>query len=262
MKKYLAYLRCGFLDGCAYRQYFITGMLSNFIQTVVLFFVWKSIFNYQEVINGYTWEIMKQYVFVSFLCNSIFSMGFEMDAAERIIKGDIILDLLKPVSYRAMLFCRMLGTAGMEFAATFVLVGGIYLFVNGIQYLDFFRTVLFFIALLMGMGVKFCIQYLFSLMCFYTDNAYGVSKARETLTNFFSGALVPLAMFPGILREAVNFLPFRGIVYTPCCIFIGFFSIRESIFNILLQLVWIAVLGGLGTLLGKKAFSVISMYGG
>ena len=114
----------------------------------------------------------------------------------------------------------------------------------------------------MGMGVKVCIQYLFSLMCFYTDNAYGVSKARETLTNFFSGALVPLAMFPGILREAVNFLPFRGIVYTPCCIFIGFFSIRESIFNILLQLVWILVLGGLGTLLGKKAFSVISMYGG
>ena len=110
--------------------------------------------------------------------------------------------------------------------------------------------------------MKFCIQYLFSLMCFYTDNAYGVSKARETLTNFFSGALVPLAMFPGILREAVNFLPFRGIVYTPCCIFIGFFSIRESIFNILLQLVWILVLGGLGTLLGKKAFSVISMYGG
>ena len=55
MKKYLAYLRCGFLEGCAYRQYFITGMLANFIQAVVLFFVWKSIFNYQEVINGYTW---------------------------------------------------------------------------------------------------------------------------------------------------------------------------------------------------------------
>ena len=43
MKKYLAYLRCGFLDGCAYRQYFITGMLANFIQAVVLFFVWKTI---------------------------------------------------------------------------------------------------------------------------------------------------------------------------------------------------------------------------
>ena len=39
MKKYLAYLRCGFLEGCAYRQYFITGMLANFIQAVVLFFV-------------------------------------------------------------------------------------------------------------------------------------------------------------------------------------------------------------------------------
>lgn len=262
MKKYLAYLRCGFLDGCAYRQYFITSMLANFIQAIVLFFVWKSIFIYQDVINGYTWEIMKQYVFISFLCNSVFSMRFEMGAAERIINGDIILDLLKPVSYRGMLFFRMLGTSGMEFTVTFILVGGSYLFVNGVQYLDFFRTALFLIALLMGVGVKFCIQYIFSLMCFYTDNAYGVSKARETLTNFFSGALVPLAMFPGGLEEIVSFLPFGGIVYTPCCIFIGFFSFRESILHIFLQFIWILLLGGFGTLLGKKAFSVISMYGG
>ena len=71
MKKYLAYIRCGFLEGCAYRSTFITGMLANFIQAVVLYYVWKSIFMYQEVVNGYTWEIMKQYVFVAFLCNSL-----------------------------------------------------------------------------------------------------------------------------------------------------------------------------------------------
>ncbi len=157
MKKYLAYIRCGFLEGCAYRSTFITGMLANFIQAVVLYYVWKSIFTYQDVVNGYTWEIMKQYVFVAFLCNSVFSMGFEMSIAERIVKGDIILDLLKPLSYRGMLFFRMLGTAGLEFAATFVLIGSVYLAVNGLQYLSGMRTALFLISLFLGMGVKFCI---------------------------------------------------------------------------------------------------------
>ncbi len=156
----------------------------------------------------------------------------------------------------------MLGTAGLEFAATFVLIGSVYLAVNGLQYLSGMRTALFLISLFLGMGVKFCIQYLFSLLCFYTDNSYGVTKAREILTNFFSGALIPLAMFPGVLRDVVNVLPFQGIIYTPCCIFIGTFSAGESMMSILLQIVWIAVLGLLGTLFGKKAFGVISMYGG
>lgn len=262
MKKYFAYIRCGFLEGCAYRNTFITGMLANFIQAVVLYYVWKSIFAYQEIVNGYTWEIMKQYVFVAFLCNSVFSMGFEMGIAERIVKGDIILDLLKPLSYRGTLFFRMLGTAGLEFAATFVLVGSVYLAVNGVKFLSGIRTVLFLVSLFLGMGVKFCIQYIFSLLCFYTDNSYGVTKAREILTNFFSGALIPLAMFPGILREIVNYLPFKGIIYTPCCIFIGTLSFGESIVGISLQIAWIIGLGLLGTLLGKKAFGVISMYGG
>lgn len=38
-KKYLAYIRCGFLEGCAYRSTFITGMLANFIQAIVLYYV-------------------------------------------------------------------------------------------------------------------------------------------------------------------------------------------------------------------------------
>ena len=62
MKKYMAYMRCGFLEGCAYRSNFITGMLANFIQAAVLYYVWRSIFRYQGVVNGYTWEIMRKCV--------------------------------------------------------------------------------------------------------------------------------------------------------------------------------------------------------
>ena len=262
MKKYMACFRCGFLNGCASRGYFLTGMLGNFIQAVVLYYVWKSVFAYHTTVNGFTWQLMKRYVFAAFLCSNVFSMGFEMETAQRIIQGDMILDLLKPVSYRGMLFFRMLGSAGMEIAATIVLVGGIYLAVNGVSSLLPVNSDLFFISLFLGMWIKFGIQYLFSLLCFYTDNAYGVTKAREVLTNFLSGALVPLAMFPGIFRQAVKWLPFSGILDTPCCIFLGMLTPREMLCRMLVQCLWIALLWAAGELLGKKAFGVISMYGG
>ena len=85
MKKYIACFRCGFLDGCASRGYFITRMLGNFIQAVVLYYVWKSVFAYHTTINGFTWQLMKRYVFAAFLCSNVFSMGFEMETAQRII---------------------------------------------------------------------------------------------------------------------------------------------------------------------------------
>ena len=124
------------------------------------------------------------------------------------------------------------------------------------------RVLLFFVSLFLGMGIKFGIQYLFSLLCFYTDNSYGVTKAREVLTNFFSGALLPLVMFPGVLRKVVEVLPFQGIVFTPCSIFIGTFSMEESLWRIGGQAVWIGVLWVCGTLFWKKASGVISLYGG
>lgn len=262
MKKYFSFMRCGFLEGCAYRNNFITGMLANFIQVAVLYYVWKSIFQYQTVVNGYTWELMRRYVFVAFLCNSAFSFRFEMNTAARIIKGDIIMDLLRPVHYREMLFFRMLGTAGMEFAVTLLLVGILYLAANGGVGITPLRTLLFFLSLFLGMGVKFGIQYLFSLLCFYTDNSYGVTKAREVLTNFFSGALLPVAMFPGVLRTVVEYLPFQGIVYTPCSIFIGTFTMEECVRGIVMQMFWIGILWVLGTCFWKKASGVISLYGG
>ena len=66
MRKYLALIKGGFLEGIAYKENFLTGLLANFIQVVVFYYVWKSIFLYHTEINGYTWEIMKK------LCDRFF----------------------------------------------------------------------------------------------------------------------------------------------------------------------------------------------
>lgn len=187
MRGYISFMRCGFLEGCAYRNNFIVGLLANFIKIVVLYYVWKSIFMYKANINGYNWQTMQKYILVSFLCNSAFSFGFEMKTARRIINGDIIFDMLRPISYRGMLLFKLLGTSVVEFSITLVFVLGFCFMIGTFGGISIIRLILFLIALLLGLFIKFEIQYLFSLLCFYTDNSYGVVKAREILTNFFPG---------------------------------------------------------------------------
>ena len=119
-------------------------MLANFIQVVVFYYVWKSVFLYHTEINGYTWEIMKKYVIVSFLCNSTFSFGFEMQTANSIISGNIITDLLKPLSYRSLTFFKAVGTAGMEFLITFLWCGTFLVMCNGMQNIEMWRVLLLF----------------------------------------------------------------------------------------------------------------------
>lgn len=262
MKKYMSLMKCGFLEAITYRKNFIVSSLANFLQVVVFYYVWKSVFQYQDVVNGYTWEIMRRYVFVAFLCNSALSFGFEMQAADRIIKGDIVMDLLKPISYRAVVFYKAMGMAGMEFLITLLLTSFVYVWVNGWYGIKLVQVILAFISLLLGQGIKFQIQYICSLLCFYTDNAYGVLKGREVFTNFCSGALVPLAMFPDFLRSFVQMLPFSGIVYIPCNIFIGKYSLEEIVAAIGFQILWCVLLFGAGSFFWKKASSVVVIYGG
>lgn len=37
-------MKCGFLEGIAYKENFLTGLMANFVQVVVFYYVWKSIF--------------------------------------------------------------------------------------------------------------------------------------------------------------------------------------------------------------------------
>ena len=64
----------------------------------------------------------------------------------------------------------------------------------------------------------------------------------------------------GSCRVEVRFSCFALLAF--CCIFTGMFSARESLVRMALQIIWIGILWALGALAGKKAFGVISMYGG
>ena len=69
MRKYFKIFTCCVQDASAYRGNLIVGVLSNFIITAVMFYIWKVIYETNVTIDNYNWEDMKIYLFISFICN-------------------------------------------------------------------------------------------------------------------------------------------------------------------------------------------------
>mgnify|MGYP000638814166 CR=1 FL=1 len=160
--------------------------------------------NYEKVCNYFL-----------FLCNSTFSFGFEMQTANSIICGNIITDLLKPLSYRSLTFFKAVGTAGMEFLITFLWCGTFLVMCNGMQNIEMWRVLLLLFSILLGMGIKFNIQYIFSMLCFYTDNAYGVVKRERSFDKFLFWSSGSAGIVSWIFAEnCYDYALFRDCIYS------------------------------------------------
>ena len=100
------------------------------------------------------------------------------------------------------------------------------------------------------------------LLAFWTMSSWGLRNAKNAIVNFFSGALVPIALLPGWLQGIVNVLPFKNIIYVPTMIYMGQYSLQEAAMNIGLQLFWAAALWLLTKALFGLSIRKVSINGG
>lgn len=263
MKKYIALFKCCVQESMIYRWNFFIGIISKLAFTLVMFYIWQMMFTSHEVINGYTWESMKMYLFVSFLCTSTISWNAEMGMAKKIINGTITVDLIKPINIRLMTLVQAVGSSFFSNVFAISIVVGLALFVFNVPFpTDYKVWAMFVISLTFSFLLNFILTYIFSLFCFWTSNAYGVATARSTIANFFSGALVPLEMFPPFLANLAFMLPFKGIVYIPTAIFIGKLEGIAWAKALGGQMIWLIALWGLSSLLWQKAVKQVTINGG
>lgn len=263
MKKYISFFKCAVQETMIYRWNFFFGILSKFAVTIVMFYIWRIMFKSNQIIAGYTWESMKVYLFVSFLCTSTISWNAEMSMSKKVIQGNIIADLIKPVNLRTVTLVQAIGNS---FFSNLCAIGIMFYFAIFIFKVslptDFQIWISFLISIGLSFLLNFILSYIFSLFSFWTSNAYGIATARSTISNFFSGALVPLELFPPLLARIAFLLPFKGIVYIPTSIFIGTLSGSEIYHALMGQTIWLMVLWGISSLLWKQAVKQVTINGG
>jgi len=263
-KKYRSLFKVSIQDCMAYRTSYIFNIMSRFVALVTLYYIWNALFARHGTVNGYSWEQMKTYLFITFCVNSFISWYSEGRVSNKIRDGSVAMDLLKPLDFQKTQLAGALGGSVAEIAVALTFCVILLPLFGGIATPPGALNTLFFgVSVILSFFVKFGVVYLFGLLCFYTTASTGVRWARGALTDLFSGAMIPITFFPATMLTISRLLPFQGIVYIPASIYMGTAGgVWDMAGQLAFQTVWAIALWYFGKLFWNAAVRKVTIAGG
>lgn len=243
IRKSLTMASMGMKTTLAYAASVWASIFVNILQVVVFYYIWSAVYSGKESLNGITFNEMVTYIILSRVLFMGISWGVNSWMAHHIQTGAISSELLRPIDYQYALYTSRLG----DFLMFTVLNGIPVLLVSVIMFgmlspASLSAGFLFLVSILMSITIAFFIEFIVGLLSFYTTNGWGLQVLKEAVMNFLSGAIVPLAFFPSILKNVIEWLPFKDMVYTPISIYLGFLKGQEVYEALMIQAIWIIVL--------------------
>lgn len=243
-KKLYYLIRITFQTKFAYIKAFWFNIFGTTVSILIYYFLWKYVFQSREELHGFTAVEIVTYVILSRLLSSQFSGGINKEFSEWIQKGNIVVELLRPVSVMFTLFGKRMG----EFFFFLLFKGApitilATLFLGGVGPRGGGNLLLFFVSIFISIGLMFWIEIMVGLISFFTLGAYGLSYTKTALMSILSGGIVPLSLFPQGAAKVLEYMPFAGMVSVPVHIYLGKYTFEEAMSFIILQLFWVVILG-------------------
>ncbi len=256
-------LRLGLKLALAYRVEALVQLLSASIVALLAWSLWTAVYADRAQVAGRDGPGMITYVLVAWLVSAVHTSKVDVELGTRFREGLIAVDLLRPWDLQLHHYARELGRGAAALALStlpLLLGAGAWLGLRAPQQPQ--TWALFGLSLLGAHAIGFGIAWIFGLLAFHLRNAAGLSHLKTTLIGLFSGALIPLDLYPGPLRSFALWLPFQGLSHTPADIFTEHLAPREALLRVGVQLGWALLLALGGRLLLRGALRGLIVQGG
>lgn len=247
----------------AYRSSTIAGLAVVLLRIVLLTAVWTTVYGGQTEVDGIPLPTLLTFITLGNLQLILMRPMLVWYIQRRIHEGRIALDLVRPVPFLGQLVAQQIGaTVGL---VPFVLIGALFAALLG--QLDGpaspAAAVLYLTSLVLAYVISILIGLLMGLVAFWTVQSLGVGVIYEFASQFFGGALIPLAFFPQLLLGLARLLPFQALVSTPVSIYTGSISTSPDLVAAFgLQVFWVVTLALLVGWVWRYARRVVTVQGG
>jgi ABC-2 type transport system permease protein len=245
----------------AYRAGFFLGLLGPMFFLLAMLYLWNTLLAHGAK-AGFDAQQMRSYLVVAFLCGNLVSMWTDFSISNKIRDGSIALDLAKPIDYQRARLSETLGVAVFELSSALLVGAAAVLLFQPIAAPSLSSGLLFALSLALVVPLKFCISYITGLACFWTQNYFGVSMARQAVTNLMSGALAPLVFFPHWFQQLASWLPFQAIASTPALIFLGKKTGSAAWEAVGIQALWVVAMLIISRTIFNLALRKLTVHGG
>lgn len=267
-RTYGSFTRAGIQDAIAYRASFIGFFIGEIFTCFVMYFIWKAVYasSGNSSFMGFSMTDMMVYVFMTNIAVFLTDTDSTNSIAEEIRDGSIIMRMLKPVKVDLSFLFFELGNKIMVISCVFipVIVGlEIYRYcILGYVAFKVTRLLLFMISITLSYLLAFYLNLLFGYLAFFLMNLWGFNILKGSIIRFFSGAVIPLAFFPELVKQIFSLLPFASLTYTPVMIYMEKYNGATLVFNLGLQIFWLIFFIIISELVWNWAEKRLSVQGG
>jgi len=220
MKKYLTIFTTTIKEYFAYRLNFVLWRLRMFISLIVIFFFWLAVMQNNANFAGYSQTMLLTYILYSSLIADFVLGTRTSDVAGEINNGNIINNLLKPVSFFRLYLIK--DFADKSINVIFSLIEVLLVILLAKTYLIIPQNILLFsIFFINGIFISFYINLLLSFIGFWTTESWAPRFVFLTVVYFLSGSYFPLDMLPKTIYQLILLTPIPYLFFLPTKVIIG-----------------------------------------
>ena len=230
-----------------YRWQVVFKIFSAFIVSIATIYLWKYIYSNDFEMQRY----MVQYTIISNIISIFYTEEISENISKKIYDGTFVVELIRPVSFLRINIIQSMGTTiANAIIKVIPLILLFYVFYRRYLSVIFFYNVIFFLfSLCLAFWLHTCMYATLGFLAFKFYEVWPFNRLLRDTIRFFSGAFIPISLFPGWLAKIADVLPFQCLYSFPiemlikrweiCDVYIGF--IKLIIWNIIMCIVLLVV---------------------
>lgn len=266
LRQYSTLFRIRFIGGLQYRAAALAGLSTQFVWGGMTILLFRAFYRSDPSSFPMDFQGLSSYIWMQQAFLALFMLwSMENEPFELIRSGNVAYELCRPVDLYWMWFVRTAATRVSKAVLRCVPILLLAAFLPepyGVRLPDAGIFLLFLLSMGLALLSVAAFSMLVYISTFYTLDSSGLRMLAASLTEFLSGAIIPLPFFPEPVERVLSLLPFAGMESTPLQIFAGTLAGKDALTAILLQLFWAMVMIIGGKLWMQRALSQVVAQGG
>ncbi|WP_438445167.1 ABC transporter permease [Gorillibacterium sp. sgz5001074] len=267
MRAYRAVFKLRMLLGLQYRVAALAGVATQFFWGMMMIMIYEAFYSHTTgtppiSLNDLITYLWLQQSFLAF----IMLWYRDMEIFNLITSGNIAYELCRPCGLYGFWYAKLIAQrlSGALLRCSPILVVA---FLLPEPYgLDlppsWASALLFLVTLSLGLMVLTAISMFIYISVFYTMSPVGSTLLIGVLGEFCAGLVIPVPLMPGWLQQIVSALPFRYASDLPFRVYSGHIPVPEALWGVLIQLAWLALLVGTGSIWLRRSLRRVVIQGG
>ena len=207
-------------EWAAYRTHSMVSILVGPLYFCVQIFIWNAVYSTQTSVAGMDLQQMILYFAIVTVIHYLTMDFADWNLQMLIHTGKFVTYLLRPLNHSYFAFSQKIGHRVLGLLYEFIPVTIIVtlLFKINLAPASIGWTI---ISIALSFVMMFCINYCIGITAFWLTRTGGLRSVFLVLRNVFSGAFIPLVLFPGMVQKILFFLPFQFVAYVPARVWLG-----------------------------------------